>query len=265
MFKPCPNCGFLVALIAGREASQRCPRCGSALVTEGEMLDADPRFEDADEAAAPPRIVQSADVSTADHAAARPAYKTAPRQVCAQLAEAPAQHAKPAPPAPADGPSFTRHARPRGGRAHWRGWLAVTALALLLALQLLLAQRDALARDAAWRPLVLRACGVLRCSVPAWHEPGAYAMLARGVRPNPARPGVLHATATVRNDARWPQAAPVVVLSLADVDGRVVGARAIAPDDYGRSGEVAPGDSIDIAFDVREPAAHVESFDFQLQ
>jgi hypothetical protein len=86
------------------------------------------------------------------------------------------------------------------------------------------------------------------------------------VRPDPARPGVLHVTATVRNDARWPQAPPVVVLSLSDVDGRVVAARAVAPRDYGhRAASVAAGDSVDIAFDVSEPAARVESFDFQLQ
>ncbi|TZF83505.1 hypothetical protein FW784_12910, partial [Lysobacter lacus] len=39
MFKPCPKCGFLVALIAGREASQRCPRCGSALLSESDLLE----------------------------------------------------------------------------------------------------------------------------------------------------------------------------------------------------------------------------------
>ncbi|TZF89289.1 DUF3426 domain-containing protein, partial [Cognatilysobacter lacus] len=95
----------------------------------------------------------------------------------------------------------------------------------------------------------------------------AFAMTARGVRPDPTRRGVLHVTATVRNDARWPQAPPVVVISLSDVDGRVVGARAVTPADYGHRTAVAiaPGDSVDIAFDVREPAGGVESFDFQLQ
>jgi hypothetical protein len=154
----------------------------------------------------------------------------------------------------------------RSGRRRWPWAIAVAALSLLLALQLLLAQREQLARDAAWRPTVMRACALLRCSVPAWHQPQAYAMLARGVRPSATRRGVLHVNATVRNDALWPQAPPVVVLSLADVDGRVVGARAVTPAEYGdRAATVAPGDSVDIAFDVREPAARVESFDFQLQ
>ncbi|WP_133478770.1 DUF3426 domain-containing protein [Cognatilysobacter segetis] len=265
MFKPCPQCGFLVALSPGREASQRCPRCGSVLLTDGELQ----AIEDAPAPPAPagvaPTVEPDAPQGTATIAPAPIADPPGPAAI--ETAGTPPSDAVASiDDAPHDGPSFARRrvrARHRGPR--WPWWAAVGGLALLLALQLLLAQRVALARDAAWRPLVLRACGVLRCDVPAWHEPQAYAMLARGVRPS--RPGVLHVTATVRNDARWPQAAPGVVLSLADVDGRVVGARAVPPADYGHRADapIAPGDTLDIAFDVREPGAHVESFDFQLQ
>lgn len=324
MFKPCPNCGFLVALIAGREASQRCPRCGSALVTEPDTLDAvdePPRRRRADAAVgddaqagaiadAPPADSGTPRAShtpspalpvrdampTVDDAGANAAIgDVAPTRDSpgASLPDAAARAADadprgsgadagmpPADPgidtpasvatgSPHDGPSFMRRraATPvRHGR-RWPWALGLSALAALLALQLLLAQRVELAREAAWRPLVMRACAVFGCAVPAWHEPQAFAMLARGVRPNPARAGVLHVTATVRNDARWPQRAPVVVLSLSDVDGRPVGARAVDPREYGRDAAalVAPGESIDIAFDVREPAARVESFDFQLR
>ena len=114
---------------------------------------------------------------------------------------------------------------------------------------------------------LLTLCGVLGCDVPAWREPHAFAMLARDVRPHPTRDGVLHVTTSLRNDAPWPQPLPVVMLSLSDVDGRVLAARAVAPADYGRrpSALVEPGDSVDIAFDVREPSPRVVSFDFQLR
>lgn len=321
MFKPCPNCGFLVALIAGREASQRCPRCGSALVTEAEALDL--AAEDArarpgrDSGAAarealpqvgdrgdmqtprtpappanrePARIAPVADATGALHArpleAATDAMgvdadvaPTTTRDTDAVPDATPVSETTASAPAPEttqpdatpahDGPSFVRRgrgtARPAGRR--WPWYAALAGLALLLAVQLLFAQRTELARDAGWRPLVVRACGLVGCDVPPWHAPREYAMLARGVRPDPARAGVLHVTATVRNDARWPQPPPTVVLSLSDIDGRLVGARSVAPPDYGRRVDalVAPGDSLDIAFDVREPAGHVESFDFQLQ
>ncbi|WP_133499430.1 DUF3426 domain-containing protein [Cognatilysobacter terrigena] len=322
MFMPCPNCGFLVALIAGREMSQRCPRCGSALLSEGDVIEtleevpqrrgADaggrgtapvsgvvaPVSEDAgtrDEAdvAPPQRAIERVGaqrvepVAESTAAPSEPARSTAAapidtRDIDAPVGDATSTDADLDTPtdtdaidearsriarAVSDGPSFARRraTQPRGRR--WPIAAIVATLAVVFGLQLLLAQRTALAADARWRPLVMQTCGVLGCEVPAWREPQAYRMVARNVRPNPRKAGVLHVTATVRNDARWPQPAPVIVLSLSDLDGRLVGARAVAPHDYGQrvTSLVAPGDSLDIAFDVREPAARVESYDFQLQ
>jgi hypothetical protein len=166
-------------------------------------------------------------------------------------------------------PSFMRRqtprARPRGRRWPWA--VALPVLMLMLALQLLLSQRIELAQSARWRPLVLSACGLLGCDVPAWRDPRAFAMLSRGVRPHGTRAGVLHVTTSLRNEAEWAQPLPIVVLSLSDVDGRVLAARAVSPAEYGRRADalVAPGDSVDIAFDVREPSPRVVSFDFQLR
>jgi hypothetical protein len=165
-------------------------------------------------------------------------------------------------------PSFAARRVPthRRGR-RWPWAVALPLLALLLGLQLLLSQRVELAGDARWRPVVDGACGLFGCDVPAWREPRAFAMLARSVRPHASRPGVLRVTTSLRNDARWPQPLPVVVLSLSDIDGRVLAARAVAPKEYGRPAFalVPPGESVDIAFDVREPSPRAVSFDFQLR
>ncbi|HEY4582316.1 MAG TPA: DUF3426 domain-containing protein [Lysobacter sp.] len=292
MFKPCPNCGFLVALIAGREASQRCPRCGSALLADGELpepVDDTPRRRHADaprdEPAAPRadasgRIARPplANEASGDEAFATHTIDPADEEPDAMHAVAAPAHVDAVAPAPAtpfardarpDGPSFARRREAAAREYRRRGpWaMALAALALLLGLQIVLAQRAELARDARWRPLVMQVCGVLGCDVPAWREPKAFRMLGHAVRPDRARAGVLHASTTVRNDARWAQRPPVVVLSLSDVDGRLLGARAVAPADYGRRGDalVPPGESLDIAFDVREPAGRVEAYDFQLQ
>ena len=290
MFKPCPNCGFLVALIAGREASQRCPRCGSALLLDGEVLEpaddtprrrrrdlprdeapASPAVEPRVEADPAPLALDAADTDdAASLAAATPMSQPSagPSDIDVrrdtEIVEPEAQREP-----RHDGPSFARRREnvSREGGRRWPWALALLLLALLLALQLVLAQRVELARDARWRPVVLRVCTVLGCEVPAWHEPRAYRMLSHTVRPAPGRGGVLHASTTVRNDAHWPQPPPVVVLSLSDVDGRLLGARALAPAEYGRRIDalVPPGESIDIAFDVREPVGRVEAYDFQLQ
>jgi hypothetical protein len=169
-------------------------------------------------------------------------------------------------------PSFARqHARASAAtpRLHWSGPLLIGVFAIALVLQLLLAQRDELAADARWRPLLARLCGVLACEIPPWHEPTALTMLNRNVLPVADRAGVLRVNASFRNDARWAQPWPTLVLSLEDVDGRRVGQRAFSPEDY-RKGyradeRIAPGQSAAVQFDVLEPAPHVVAFTFDFR
>lgn len=156
------------------------------------------------------------------------------------------------------------------GRGHGRRELAVAAaLALLLAVQVLLADRAHLGADARWRPLVQGACAVLRCDVPAWREPAAFTLLQRDVRPNPARRGVLHVAASFRNDAQWPQAWPTLLLTLSDADGRAVGFRAFKPEEYlGKAPPrptIASGASADVALDVVEPGPGIVAFTFDFR
>jgi hypothetical protein len=147
--------------------------------------------------------------------------------------------------------------------------VVLVALALSLLLQVLLADRAQLAADARWRPLLASLCGALQCNLPPWREPTAFTVLARDVRPLPRRPGVLHVTATFRNDARWPQPWPALLLSLSDVDGRIVGARVFAPREYLAAGAtqnlLASGQSASVALDILEPAPHVVAFTFDFR
>ncbi|MCF7223291.1 DUF3426 domain-containing protein [Marilutibacter chinensis] len=158
---------------------------------------------------------------------------------------------------------------PLASTRRWPLLAVVAGLVLLLALQLLLSQRAELAAQARWRPLLGALCTALFCELPPWHQPEAYAMLDRSVTPRPDRPGVLRVNASFRNDARWAQAWPVLVLSLSDVDGRQVGLRAFAPDEYRAAhdpGDVLePGQSTTVSFDVVEPAPHIVAFTFDFQ
>lgn len=183
-------------------------------------------------------------------------------------AAGPAIPAAPGKPAP----SFTAPRSPRPSapsRLRRAMPMAIAALGLLLVLQVLLANRARLAMDAGWRPIVAALCRVSGCSLPPWREPAALTLLSRDVRPDPGRPGVLRATATFRNDARWPQAWPTLVLTLSDADGRIAGVRAFAPEEYlgGPPAEetLASGQSAMIRLDVVEPAADVVAFSFDLR
>jgi len=166
-------------------------------------------------------------------------------------------------------PSFMHPNAPRRPvlrAAPWQ-WIALVGLGLLLALQILVADRQRLGADARWRPWVAGVCQALRCSLPPWREPSAFTMLSREVRPLPGRAGTLQIQATFRNDARWAQAWPLLQLSLADADGRTIGSRVLRPEEYlGRTrpdtATLAPGQSAQVAFQVREPAAGTAAFSF---
>lgn len=151
----------------------------------------------------------------------------------------------------------------------WPGVAAVVVLLAVLALQLLLAQRHALATDAGWRPTVAALCNTIGCRLQPWREPDAFTMLARDVRPAD-RAGVLQVQASFRNDARWPQPWPRLLLRLNDRHGRTVGERLFTPAEYlGQRAStpnlLAPGQSASVDFAVREPAAEIVAFDFDFR
>lgn len=164
-------------------------------------------------------------------------------------------------------PSFLRRPGARLRTPRWQ-WGMVAGLAAVLLVQIAVADRARLAADAGARPWIAGLCSVLRCSVPAWREPTAFSMLSRDVRPVPGQAGALQVQASIRNDARWAQAWPSLRLSLSDADGRVIGTNVFAPADYlDRAMDPAttlePGQSAQISFRVREPAASTVAFTFE--
>ncbi|MBK9674969.1 MAG: DUF3426 domain-containing protein [Betaproteobacteria bacterium] len=140
-----------------------------------------------------------------------------------------------------------RFARPRGGRLpgaldRW----AVFALPLLLLA--LIAQaafhfRDALAAHVpAAKPLLVRACALLGCSVGPLQESSGLSIDASDLQADPAHRGLLTLTATLRNRAGWPLAYPHLELTLTDAQDQVVVRRALAPAEYvGAGADLAAG------------------------
>ncbi len=164
-------------------------------------------------------------------------------------------------------PSFVEAPAPQ--RRPIGEWSVLIVLALLLATQLFFSERTRLAANAQWRPVVTAVCDVTGCDVPAWHEPGAFMMLSRDVIAVPGHPGTLRVQASIRNDADWPQPWPVLVLSLSDANGRLLGSRRFIPRDYlGHAPETTllqPGQAAQLAFDIIEPGSGVVAFDFRFE
>jgi len=273
----CPHCGHALP-----HESARGPSLASLLRPDTDATSPVP----APRVQAPPAASPEPQANIIDHGGTVPtaSFEDTTENAPALDPAAPARHttASPeagtdevalSPPAPEPAPtvpSFTRaRTRPPPRRVPAWQWGALVVLTLLLGLQLLIANTSRLAQDARWRPALASMCGLLRCTLPTWHDPQAYTMLARDVRPVPGRAGVLQVRATFRNDAAWPQPWPSVGLSLSDADGRVAGARILVPDDYldkdQQSTTLAPGQSGQLAVQVHEPRGGVVAFAFDFQ
>lgn len=293
MLVTCPHCGFLTAPTAPGDGDEpRCPRCGGLLdgpretaaenamdgddanvaqpSTDAAATGSDARAPDPDAAVAS-AAPAATDAGVAPQAESPPAPATEAATPTAAIATpAPATKRASAPRGRA-APSFVRGDAPvpAARRTQRREWIALGVLAALLPLQLLLAQRDELATQARWRPLLTGVCAVLRCDLPEWREPAAFALLDRSVQPKPGAAGVLKVSASFRNDARWAQPWPTLRLSLSDIDGREAGARAFAPAEYRRghaaADVLAPGQSALVEFDVIEPAPNIVAFSFEFE
>lgn len=272
MFVLCPHCRFLVALNpASGQSPARCPRCDERLQAAvataqvPETLPIADAMAAADTAAPTVIVAQSTDVipeTIAEPVSGAPATD---EELPGTTPVQPARRAKAA-------PSFVRGAGPANAADTSRKWpktSVIAALSLLLLLQLVLADRAQLATDARWRPTLSSLCGVLGCTLPPWHEPSAFTLLQRDVRAHPGMAGVLHVTATFRNDARWPQMWPSLLLILSDVDGRTAGARLFAPREYlgaaPAPNTLASGQSATVAMEVLEPTPRIVAFTFDFR
>ena len=144
------------------------------------------------------------------------------------------------------------------------GWGIAALLALALGLQMLVADRIRLAADPHWRPRLEMVCATLRCALPPWHQPDAFRVTSREVRPHPSVPGVLLVSASFRNDAAFAQAWPQMELSLTDIDGQSLGLRRFAPSEYLGSApttqRIAPGQSANITLEVVDPGKRALAF-----
>lgn len=165
-------------------------------------------------------------------------------------------------------PSFVASPAAPRVRAGAGLWLANGVLLAAFAVIWLLAGRATLAQDARTRPVAERACAWLGCSLPAWRDARAFRMLQHDIHADPARPGVLRVAGGFRNEARWPQAWPDLVLTLSDAGGRPLARRALTPAEYlgaTHPPHIEAGQTASVQFAVREPARNAVSFGFEFR
>lgn len=146
--------------------------------------------------------------------------------------------------------------RPREKYGRWVIASAVLGMALIG--QLVHANRDHLARDPAVGTLVVDTYETLRLPIVAPTDLGALAIARTEVTSHPLYDGVLYITATVTNDASFPQPLPLLRVRLDDRWGEPLGTRMFTPAEYLRTApppgaRAEPGRSYAIALEVLDP------------
>jgi len=125
----------------------------------------------------------------------------------------------------------SREARARRNRL-WGA--AAMLLAVLLAAQALHAYRGEIAAYyPGVRPYLARICDTLRCAVFLPQRPRVIAIEASDLQANdPARPGAIHLTATIRNHAGYDVGFPALDLVLTNTRDHTLARRIFLPRDY---------------------------------
>lgn len=168
-------------------------------------------------------------------------------------------------------PRTSRQREPRApGSVRWP-WVAVCALLLgVLLAQLVWAQRHALVADPAVGGWLRSTCAAFSCHLPLVGDVHQLRLVARGVQAHPDVSGALMVSATVRNEAAFTQPYPVVTLTLLDAQGKRIAMRRLRAAEYladanmQRAG-LAPGASVALLFELRDPGPGAVAFDFSFE
>jgi len=155
----------------------------------------------------------------------------------------------------------------RMSRKDIAGGVLAALLLLLLGVQWVYFNLDALARDDTVRPALEQVCGVLKCSLPLRADLARLEITDRAVRKHPRAADALLINATIINRATHPQPYPVFEVSFTDIGGNPVAMRRFLPGEYlGVAGNPGAGMStgmpVPIVLELQDPGEKAVSFQF---
>jgi hypothetical protein len=140
-------------------------------------------------------------------------------------------------------------------------------LLLLMGLQWVYFNRDALAADDRWRPLLERGCSVVHCDLPLRVDLSHIDIINRDVRKHPAMKDVLLVSVEFENRAEFIQPYPFLEVSFTDQSGNSVAMRRFRPAEYlgtgaDLEGGMATESPVHVVLEVIDPGDAVVSFQF---
>jgi predicted Zn finger-like uncharacterized protein len=260
MYTQCPECLTIYALDAGVLAqSHGSVRCGQCTM----VFDALPSLSETlppEHFAGLPARAPGAESPLLVDAVFRPVPEAVDGADPDEVAAPVVAHATPA---------FARPRAPRKRAADLRWIAGCGVLALLLVAQLVWANRASFA-DTGLRPMLVRVCATLSCTLPPLKDVGRLTLLSRDIRPHPSVPGALIISATIRNDADFTQPYPVIRIALSDLDGNAIAMRRFRPSEYigdpkTLTAGLPPGGTVAAVFEVEDPGKNAVAFEFAFE
>lgn len=144
----------------------------------------------------------------------------------------PPQAAQPEPEPEEPTPNFSRKQRRKQSKSDWPWWLGCTALAMSMAVLVVVHKFDDLSADKRFRPHLAKACGLLGCSLPPWHEPKSLVMTYSELEKSDEHPDALRVAVSFRNEAPFSQVWPQMEVTLTDFDGTPMARRRFSANQY---------------------------------
>jgi predicted Zn finger-like uncharacterized protein len=164
-------------------------------------------------------------------------------------------------------PTHTDYADYAPGARRWPWVLGCLSLCIALLVQLGFYQKKLLLAHDDFRPVLEQICALFGCQLPLRSDLARLRVLESDVRPHPRMQGALIISASLTNDARFVQAYPMVEVKLLSAAGQPVALRRFAPESYLRDSAakavgIGPNASLPIVFEVLDPGAQADGFEF---
>ncbi len=259
MFTFCPECTTVFTVRADHlQAAGGRVRCGNCRQVYSAV---DFLFEEIDVVRAAAREYRTSRLAAT--------HRDSATQAVPEPAAEGSQPAATAVPEPAD--HLLALSLPGGWQQRTIAWRDVVSgagiglLILLLGIQWLYFNRNALAVDTRWRPTMERFCAFLQCNLPMRVDLARIELEDRDVRKHPRADQALLVNATLVNHATHTQPYPLISISFSDLSGKPVAMRYFRPAEYlvepvAIPAGLAPGARVQALLEIEDPGRDAVSF-----
>lgn len=139
-------------------------------------------------------------------------------------------------------------------------------LCCALALQIILIERDTLAKQAVWRPAISQLCLWVGCQLSSWRQPDAFITIQQSIEAEPELAGALIAQVSFKNTAQWPQPWPQIELAFTDINDQTIALRRFNPKEYlnkDQASDIKANQLVSVEIALQETTSKAVGFHFK--